>query len=124
MSRPRGSYKQLWPKLEFSPFDLGWLTAIMEGEGSFIRCSSKNSSPRAKLNMTDKEPINKAASLMKTTVRGPYASKPGMKPQWHTGVSGPRALELGIFLYEYFSPRRQEQVRNMLTSWEHRERIS
>ena len=125
MPRRSGAYYKPWPKLEFSQFDLGWLTALLEGEGSFTkRGNSLPASPRVKVNMTDLEPIVKAASLMSATVRGPYKDKrPGTKPQWHTSLSGPRALELSILLYEYLSPRRQEQIRVALDSWEHDERI-
>lgn len=93
--------------------DLMWLAGLLEGEGSFLKGPpSQPHRPRISLQMTDKDVVEKAASLMKVghKVRPNDRRNPKWKPIYQAVLSGKRAVHLMKSLKPYMGTRRRQQI--------------
>jgi hypothetical protein len=92
----------------------------LEGEGTFSY--QKNAGPQIKVLQVQKWPLVITQSWFGGKVFGPYthtrnATRPNNSPffEWHT--TGPRAIGLMMMVYQFLSPKRQEQIRLILRKW-------
>jgi hypothetical protein len=87
--------------------ELAWLAGLLEGEGTF---GHGGGTPCVRLQMTDKDVVDKAADLMGGNV---YTSEPvpGNKQVYRVGVYGPRAIDLMGRLQTFMGARRQQSIR-------------
>ncbi|HEY0684725.1 MAG TPA: hypothetical protein VGD45_20480 [Steroidobacter sp.] len=97
-----------------SPFELGWLVGLIEGDGTF---TFDGVNVVVVLKITDLDTAQRFAGLMRTTVSGPYhyeGQQLGSKPYYMTKIAGKRAREFMSSTHQYFSQRRQEQIAELL----------
>lgn len=100
--------------MRLSEFELGWLVGLIEGDGTFT-FDGKNVA--VVLKITDRDTAQRFATLMRTTVAGPYhyeGQQLGPKPYYMTKVTGKRAREFMASAAGYFSLRRQAQITRVL----------
>tara|TARA_Y100000310_G_scaffold72876_2_gene69040 strand:- start:4258 stop:4773 length:516 start_codon:yes stop_codon:yes gene_type:complete len=108
-----------------SPFEFGWLTGMIEGEGCFYQktSSSKLKSgnycyplPGFVLMSTDQDVMEKFANLLQAGLRGPYytRSKRERKQVWSVQMTGYKSVIIMKQFYEYLSDRRKSQIDNAL----------
>ena len=84
--------------------DLAWLAGLLEGEGSFLKAPpSSPNCPRISLEMTDKDVVERAASLM-------------------NGKVATRAVELMRVLHPEMGSRRRSQIDAALETYIERRR--
>lgn len=111
--------KHTWPKvprISISATDIQWLAGLLEGEGSF--CISRSGSvPRLVLQMTDKDVVSSAASLLKSKVWGTVRKTKGHKDIWACGVAGLTAIEWMRLLRPFLGIRRQHQILSVVKQW-------
>lgn len=116
-----------------SPFDLGWLVGMIEGEGCFYCKDSKSHLKSGKfvypmcgftVMSTDKDVMQKLAVLLDIQARGPYYKhqEDERKVVWSIQITGNRAVAIMKTLYEHLSTRRKEQIDKAL-EWQSRERF-
>jgi|SRR5689334_12129884 len=104
--------------------DLTWLAGLLEGEGSFLKAPpSSPNCPRISLEMTDKDVIERAATLM----GGKAATRVNLKnPHWKQTyrviIKGSRAVELMRVLYAEMGARRRSQIDAALEMYTERKR--
>jgi len=95
-----------------------YIAGLLEGEGSF----GFYSGPTIQIYMTDYEPIRRLRHYMKADVairnRKNYStSQLCKKTQYIFRVHGSLAIQWMMTIYPLMSPRRKEQIRNVITSW-------
>lgn len=106
-----------WPKLPNIPSvsvtDAQWLSGLLEGEGAFCLTGKV---PRLILQMTDRDVVEHAASILDSKVwRHPPTS--AGKPVWACGRSGLTAVEWMRILRPYLGARRQSQIVATVQGW-------
>lgn len=93
--------------------DICWLAGILEGEGCFCyQCS-----PGIRVGMTDKDIIERIASLIGHNVRGPYKYRVNKKPVYYTEIWGSKAISWMMTLYCLMGNRRKERIKEIVTRW-------
>lgn len=100
--------------VELSEFELGWLIGLIEGDGSFTFDGVKVA---VVLKITDLDTAHRFASLLRTTVSGPYhyeGQQLGKKPFYMTKITGRRAREFMLSAAGHFSQRRRAQITDLL----------
>lgn len=100
--------------IALSPFDLGWLVGIIEGDGSF---TFDGVNVVVVLKITDMDTAQRFARLLRTTVNGPYYYQDhqiGTKPYYMTKISGTRARQFMASTIQHFGSRRREQIRELI----------
>lgn len=106
-----------WPKLPEIPFatvgDVQWLSGLWEGDGTF--CIS-GPTPRMVLQMTDKDVVERAASIIGSKVWQTSVTK-RHKKVWVCGSAGLKAVELMRIVKPYMGKRRQQQIVDTVTAW-------
>lgn len=92
--------------------DLAWLAGLLEGEGSFLKAPpSSPNCPRISLEMTDKDVVERAASLMDgRAVTRIHLRNPHWKQTYRIVIKGSRAVELMRVLYTDVGARRRSQI--------------
>jgi DNA-binding transcriptional regulator YiaG len=92
--------------------DLAWLAGLLEGEGSFLKAPpSSPNSPRISLEMTDKDVVERAASLMGSkAVKRINLRNPHWKQTYRVIIKGSRAVKLMRVLYPQMGARRRTQI--------------
>lgn len=107
-----------WPKLPTLPFitahEAQWLAGLLEGDGMF--CISGRT-PRLVLQMTDKDVVDRAATLLGSNTWGPSAPKPPRKPVWACGATGLTAIEWMRVLRYMLGERRRAQILTVVKQW-------
>lgn len=103
--------------------DLAWLAGLMDGEGNFSLRTMMYKGTRypgigMHLVMTDKEPVERAASLVGKPVYA-YRIKSG-KTAYRLNAYGDLAASWMMVLYSMLSPRRQGKIRECLSVWKGR----
>src|SRR5690242_15482152 len=101
---------KLKPK-EISKEHLCYIAGLLEGEGYFVShrdifigCS-----------MQDREPLQRLVDVAGGVVWGPLTWKGGRRPYFKWNLSRPHGcMELAKELYSLMSPRRQQQIREMI----------
>jgi hypothetical protein len=98
-------------------FEIGWVTGILEGEGTFQATNFPNArQPLARIwcGMTDEDVICRLREVTGVgRVTGPYLNKqePDYKPKWIWQVSrNDDALNLMLILQPHMGQRRQAQI--------------
>lgn len=97
--------------------DLYWLAGLLEGEGSFLKAPPSN--PNAisiQLEMTDKDIIEKAASIMKVPFFLPKRRK-NYKQSFRLRIGNARAAEWMKQLKPLMGQRRQKQIEEALADY-------
>jgi hypothetical protein len=92
--------------------DIVWLAGLLEGEGAFD--VSKDVYPRVRLAMTDRDTVQRAATLMDCNVRLSYHGKPA-SPTWHAEVTGTRASVVMQAILPHMGARRSQQIAKALS---------
>ena len=99
-----------------------WLVGLLEGEGSFQRSvPSKQNQPCIQLHMTDRDVIERAASLMNVKPTQAYEQKHvdgDYKAHSYVFVRGRYAVDLMTELYPYMSIRRQAQIDSVMDTYQ------
>jgi len=96
---------------------IAWLAGLLEGEASFMR---RNGSPSIKIQLTDRDVLDRAASILGGTVgRNSYQpkGKATYKPVYHLSIHGMRAIAWMMTLYPMLGVRRRKKVREILEAW-------
>ena len=99
-----------------------WLAGLLEGEGSFHTSINRaGARPRISVAMTDKDVMERVARELETKVLGPYPHGPDGKyqPMYNVAVAGKRALGVMLTLYPEMGQRRRQQIKAVLSYWEH-----
>lgn len=92
---------------------LYWLAGILEGEGHFsLPCKRRPNSPIIGIKMTDRDVIDKVASLFQTStyIVRPNPKHPLWKQCYSTRLTGGRAANLMQEIYPLMGVRRQCQI--------------
>ena len=99
--------------------DLAWLAGLLEGEGSFLKAPpSSPNCPRISLEMTDKDVVERAASLMDgRAVTRIHLRNPHWKQTYRVVIKGSRAVELMRVLYTEMGTRRRTQIDTALETY-------
>lgn len=88
---------------------------LFEGEG-YVGRPSDGRPPRLRVNMADREPLDRLAATVGGVVRGPYArSNPNHRPMYTWELNGWEAVERLFALWrDELSPRRVRQFQRAL----------
>ena len=104
------------PLMEFLP--RYWPVGILEGEGTFMSGPpSAPNSPIARICMTDRDVMARAALLLERAVTSVPARQPHYKPPYITQVKGHDAVGLMRAVRPALGPDRQQQIDRALESW-------
>lgn len=90
-----------------------WLAGLLEGEGAFDAHRGKY--PRVRVQMTDRDIIDRAGRLMGTTTRLSLREAPA-SPTWNAEVSGPRAEAVMTAVLPYMGARRSRRIAEVLAA--------
>jgi len=94
--------------------DLFWLIGLLEGEGTFLAPSpSAPGRPRIAVHMTDRDTIEKVASLLGGIGVGHIDLTkrcPKWKKSYRVTLTGKRAVDLMLKIKPFMSARRQIQI--------------
>jgi len=96
---------------------LEWLAGLLEGEGYFGRTYAREGGrrrPTIILGMTDRDVVDRAASLIGSAVWETPIPKKGNKVPFRTERAGIHATELMIALLPLMGKRRQQQIRDAI----------
>ena len=94
--------------------DIYWVAGILEGEGSF---GFYRGSPCIQVQMTDKDVIERVASILGLNMRSPWVRKDGHKPVWSCVASGKKAAQWMMTLLPILGERRREKVEDSIRKW-------
>lgn len=100
--------------------DIAWLAGLLEGEGCFLlrKSGGYKGSISIALQMTDRDTVEKAATLMGGKLYGPHGPYgKGKLPTWQVFVFGEAAASWMMTLYSFMSTRRQEKIKELLGIW-------
>lgn len=95
------------------PADLIWLAGLLEGEGAFD--AHRQRYPRIRLQMTDRDTVERAARLMGTTVRLSLKRAPA-SATWNAELSGDRAAAIMATLLPHMGARRSQRIADVLSA--------
>ena len=100
--------------------DIAWMAGLLEGEAHFgVRRQHGTKGqiyyqPCIQVVMTDREPLEKLAKLMKVKVANGWKRDPAKyKPIYRVNIYGTKAFGLTQSIYGLMCPRRQEKIREM-----------
>src|ERR1051326_4541061 len=102
----------------FASRDIHWLSGLLEGEGWFGLKGDGSGICSIKLNMTDRDVVERAARLFgnrRVTKRAPQPN--GVKPIYYVEWTGRYAAGLMMTLYDLMGRRRQLRMRAVLVIW-------
>lgn len=104
--------------------DLGWLAAILEGEGCFtVSGKPNNKSVRIYLKTTDRDVAERCAHLLNAFhVRAAARRGWTRKQAWEVEVSGHLAVDAMRLVLPEMGKRRTARIRELLTLWDSRPR--
>lgn len=102
--------------------DIVWLAGLIEGEGCFQSSRTGNHAtsrtPTIDIQMTDKDVIEHAASILGANPRKPYRHKQGNhKLVYSVVVCGTRAISWMMTLYTLMGERRQAKIKEIIEAW-------
>jgi hypothetical protein len=102
--------------MELCPFY--WLAGILEGEGTFLSGPpSSPNSPVARISMTDRDIVARAAMLLERAVTPERARKVHYKPPYITQIKGVEAVRLMRAMRPVLGPDRRRQIDRVLARW-------
>ncbi len=91
-----------------------WLAGLLEGEGNF---RMTRTSPTVRINMTDKDTIEKAAVLLGTCTIS-ESVLPSGKTKFAIGVYGERAVSVMKRILPLMGNRRSNDIQNIIYQWD------
>lgn len=95
--------------------DIAWLGGLIEGEGCF---SDNHGSSQIILSMTDRDTVERAATLFGGRVREQRRNDAThYKPAFRVNVCGARAIAWMMMLYQFLGQRRRQRVRQQIEKW-------
>lgn len=100
--------------------DAHWLAGLLEGEGSFLHGPpSKPNTPRIRVEMTDRDVIQRAARLMevRSIHRGHRHPELGWKPSYSIMLKGVRSVRMMLALRPLMGELRREQIDRALRDY-------
>ena len=89
--------------------EVAWLAGLLEGEGCF-HLRKEDDRPLIKLNMTDRDVIERAARLMGATYSFRPRAEPHHKDQFVIYLTGPRAQAVMDRVRPYMCARRTAAI--------------
>lgn len=99
--------------------DIAWVAGIFEGEGTFR--TSGNSCPVMAVGMTDKDVIDRVASVLDVKATGPIRNRVhgglSNNPIWRATLCSSRAIGWMMTIYDYMGIRRREKIRDVVAKW-------
>jgi hypothetical protein len=97
---------------------LYWLAGILEGEGTFMSGPpSSPNSPVARICMTDRDVVTRAALLLERAVTPVPAREAHYKPPYLTQIKGAEAVGLMRAMRSVLGPDRRRQIDDVLAGW-------
>lgn len=90
--------------------DLLWLAGLIEGEGCLDL--QRDTYPRIRVAMTDRDTVERVAHLIGSTVRVTFSRV--NQPIWSAEKQGPRAAEIMELILPYMGARRSQQIATVL----------
>ena len=99
--------------VRLTDFELGWVVGLLEGDGTFTWTGV----PRIAVRMTDKDTVQRFASIVQESVLGPYenVSDGAVRRQvYMCAINGRKAVSLMGVLRRHMSHRRQDQIDRIL----------
>lgn len=113
-----GCERRTTQKANASPSDreLWWLAGFLEGEGSFAATGGrgKKHCEMVSARQVQREPLERVISLLGGRIYSHTPKNPNAQPAHDWVVSGSRARGVMFTLYPLLSPRRQEQIRDVM----------
>jgi hypothetical protein len=98
-------------------FEFAWLAGLLEGEGTFLKpLPSSPYLPIVRLNMTDRDVVERAARLLGSGVCSYTPKNPRHKINWIASVKGARACDLMLQLRPFMGDRRRRQIDEALAA--------
>jgi hypothetical protein len=98
--------------------ELGWVAGLMEGEGCFYSKRTKSLVTRIIVGSTDKDVLDKLASICGGKVGGPYLADKRVKPFWNWNIWGRKAYELMKLVRPLMGSRRQNKIDAVVEAYE------
>ena len=97
--------------------DIAWLAGLLEGEGNFIS-DPKGSLARIKLEMKDRDIVDRAAGLLGAkSVNSSKKKNPRHNTTYVCYVCGKQAAGWMLTLYSFLGKRRRRQVKRVILDW-------
>jgi len=95
--------------------EIDWLAGLFEGEGC-ADWMKKERSMRLRVQMTDRDVVERVAVLWGTKLCGPYTRKkrPKSLPMWTATVHGKKAVFWGLVLLGLMGERRTAKITELL----------
>lgn len=93
--------------------DLIWLAGLTEGEATFD--AHRGRYPRIRVQMTDRDTVERVAHLLGTTVRLSLRQAPA-SPTWNAELSGDRAGAVMAALLPFMGTRRSQRIAEVLAA--------
>jgi hypothetical protein len=99
--------------------DRAWIAGLLEGEGSFVaNRGGRSSYPVIKVEMCEREVIERAARLLDTRVWTVPAGTEGWRPTYVAQIAGHRAAEWMRALRRYMGLRRTAAIDAVLSAYQ------
>lgn len=108
--------------------ELAWSAGFLEGEGYFKGVQQKTITPCAyayiQCSQVQKEPVERLLKYFGGSLKqyGPYSTN--RQAYWQWTVYGDRALGVMMTLYKFMSPKRQQEIREVIALWKPGEKPS
>lgn len=97
---------------------LYWLAGVLEGEGTFMSGTpSSPNSPIARISMTDRDIVTRAALLLDRAVTPVRPRQAHYKPPYITQIKGVEAVGLMRAMRPVLGPDRQRQIDQVVETW-------
>jgi len=96
--------------------ELWWLAGFLEGEGSFVSTGGggRKRCEMVSARQVQREPLERVISLLGGRIHSYTPNNPKAQPAHDWVVSGSRARGVMLTLYPLLSPRRQQQIHDVL----------
>lgn len=109
-----------------SEVEVAWLAGLLEGEGSFLTLTDRQGGreyryPKVTVNMTDRDVIERVASLFGTSVYDLPIYQKGRKPSFRAQIAGAKAAEWMRLLRPWMGQRRRDSIDAVLAEYGARE---
>jgi hypothetical protein len=98
--------------------DLHWLAGLLEGEGTFVPGPpSAPRTPALQVMMVDRDIVERAATLLDSSVTVVRARREGWRTAYSARVTGPRAVKWMERLRPLMGSRRRDQIDRAVASY-------
>lgn len=93
-------------------FDKGWVVGMLDGEGTFDAVKKKY--PRIRLEMTDKDCVDRFREILGVTRIARLTKRGKYKDSWTCSIHSDQAKLLMLDVYPFMSERRQQRIQEIL----------